>query len=159
MLRIDFPAKSIVVVTSVLESDYYSISAPAWQIARILDRKITWEDFALTFRMRITRRPDVYQTLVQGFLLMEPEDMNSFCAKFVEIENRRKRIVVDAGGTLYSIDRHCPHQEGDLSQGWLDQGRLWTCPRHRWQFALDKGRAVLNKRCHDPCHLPRERLN
>jgi len=140
MLRIDFPTKTVEAVADIRDdSDYYSIVSPAWQIARVLDGKITWEEFALTFRMRLKRRPDVYQTLIQGFLLMEPEDMNSFCGKLVEIEEKKKRVVVEAGGTRYSIDQYCPHQGADLCQGRLDQGRLWTCPRHRWQFALDKG--------------------
>jgi len=138
MLRIDFPDNRIDRVPEIREQDYYSLKAPAWQIARILRGAITWEEFALTFRMRINRRPDVYQTLIQGFLLMEPEDMNWFCARLLEIEQRQKRIIIEAEGTRYSIDRYCPHQGGDLSQGWAAGGRLWTCPRHRWQFALDK---------------------
>jgi UDP-MurNAc hydroxylase len=138
MLRIDFQDNRVDRVPEIREQDYYSLRAPAWQIARILNRAITWEEFALTFRMRLNRRPDVYQTLIQGFLLMEPEDMNWFCAKLLEIEERQKRIIIEAEGTRYSIDRYCPHQGGDLSQGWLADGRLWTCPRHRWQFALDK---------------------
>jgi UDP-MurNAc hydroxylase len=138
MLRIDFQDNRVDRVPEIRDQDYYSLRAPAWQIARILNRAITWEEFALTFRMRLNRRPDVYQTLIQGFLLMEPEDMNWFCAKLLEIEERQKRIIIEAEGTRYSIDRYCPHQGGDLSQGWLADGRLWTCPRHRWQFALDK---------------------
>jgi UDP-MurNAc hydroxylase len=138
VLRIDFPANRVDRVPEIREQDYYSLRAPAWQIARILKRAITWEEFALTFRMRLNRKPDVYQTLIQGFLLMESEDMNWFCAKLLDIEERQKRIIIEAEGTRYSIDRFCPHQGGDLSQGWLAEGRLWICPRHRWQFALDK---------------------
>jgi UDP-MurNAc hydroxylase len=139
MLRIDFPRRAVEFVREIKETDYYSVATPSWQIATVLDGTITWEEFALTFRMRLNRKPDVYQTLIQGFLLMEPEDMNWFCGGLLEIERRRERIVVEAGGTRYSMDRYCPHQGADLTQGWLDQGRLWTCPRHRWQFALDKG--------------------
>lgn len=138
MLRIDFPQRKIEYVTAIRETDFYSLQAPFWQVARILNHAITWEEFALTFRMRLNRRPDVYQTLIQGFLLMEPEDMNWFCTRLLEIEQRRKRIIVEANGTRYSIDRFCPHQGADLSQGWLAEGNLWTCPRHRWQFNLDK---------------------
>lgn len=137
-LLVDFPRRKVERVSSMQESDFYSLGAPAWQIARILDRFITWEEFALTFRMRLNRKPDVYQTLIQGFLLMEPEDMNWFCARLLEIEQRGKRIIVEANGSRYSIDRFCPHQGADLSQGWLAEGNLWTCPRHRWQFCLDK---------------------
>jgi UDP-MurNAc hydroxylase len=138
LVRVGFVERAAEIVPAVRESDYYLVTAPAWQVARILDRSITWEQFALTFRMRLNRKPDIYQTLIQGFLLMESEDLNWFCAKLIEIEERQKRAVIEAGGTRYSIDRYCPHQGADLSQGWLDQGRLWTCPRHRWQFALDK---------------------
>jgi UDP-MurNAc hydroxylase len=138
MLRIDFPAREVTAVAGIREADYYSLTTPSWQIARVLNKVITWEEFALTFRVRLNRKPDVYQTLIQGFLLMEPADMNWFCSRLLEIEQRQNRIVIEAGGTRYSIDRYCPHQGADLSQGWLDEGRLWTCPRHRWQFALDK---------------------
>lgn len=137
MLRIDFPSNSVQEVSAITEADYYSLKTPSWQIARVLEGAITWEEFALTFRVRLNRKPDVYQTLVQGFLLLEPEDLNWFCAKLLEIERQNQRIIIEAGGTRYSIDRQCPHQGADLGQGWLEEGRLWTCPRHRWQFALD----------------------
>jgi UDP-MurNAc hydroxylase len=138
MVRVDFVNGTVELASQILDADYYSIRAPSWCVVRVLDGKLTWEDFALTFRMRLDREPDVYQTLMQGFLLMEPEDMNWFCAKLLNIEETQKRVVVEAGGTRYSIDRYCPHQGGDLSLGWPEQGRLWTCPRHRWQFDLEK---------------------
>jgi UDP-MurNAc hydroxylase len=138
LLRIDFPSKIVEPVSEIPESNYYSLFTPSWQINRVLGEAITWEEFALTFRVRLNRKPDVYQTLIQGFLLMEPEDMNWFCGRLLDIEQRQKRIVIEAGGIRYSIDRYCPHQGADLSQGWLVDGRFWTCPRHRWQFALDK---------------------
>ena len=142
LLRIDFPNRIVEPVREIRDSDYYSIEAPSWQIARILDGCITWEEFALTFRMRLNRRPDVYQTLIQGFLLMEAEDMNWFCANLLNMEQGKERVVVGAAGTRYSIDRQCPHGGADLSQGWSEWSgpeRCWICPRHRWQFALDKG--------------------
>ena len=139
VLKVDFPAQTVDIVSTIPDSHHYSIKAPSWQIARVLDGSITWEELALTFRVKLNRKPDVYQTLIQGFLLMEPEDMHWFCEKFAGIERRQNRIIIEAGGTRYSIDRFCPHQGGDLSQGWLQEGRFWTCPRHRWRFALDKG--------------------
>jgi UDP-MurNAc hydroxylase len=139
VLRIDFPKRAVEQVPGIIDANYYSIQAPSWQVARIMSGAITWEEFALTFRMRLNRQPDVYQTLIQGFLLMESEDMNWFCSQVLALEEKQKRVVVEAGGTRYSMDRYCPHQGADLCQGWVDGGRLWVCPRHRWQFALDKG--------------------
>jgi UDP-MurNAc hydroxylase len=138
MVRVDFAKNSVEIVPTVEEPDYYAISAPSWQVGRVLDRTITWEQFALTFRMRLNRQPDVYQTLIQGFLLMEPEDLNWFCKKLIEIEDKQKRCTIEAAGTRFSIDRYCPHQGADLAQGWQEDGTLWTCPRHRWQFNLDQ---------------------
>ena len=55
----------------------------------MLDDKITWDDFSLTFRMRLNREPDIYHTVVQGFLRLEPEDMNWFCERL--LTSRRTR--------------------------------------------------------------------
>ena len=35
---------------TIKDKNYYSISAPSWEIARVLDRIITWDDFSLTFQ-------------------------------------------------------------------------------------------------------------
>ena len=153
LVRVDFRNRVVEQRACISGDDYYTLLAPTWQMARILDGRISWEDFALTFRMRLNRRPDVYQTLIQGFLLMEPEDMNWFCARLLEIERRGKRVVVEAGGSRYSIDQYCPHAGADLSQGWAEDGRCWICPRHRWQFALEKAGQCLtsNASIHSVC--------
>lgn len=143
-IRVDFRSRSVERVAAISGSEFYTVEAPAWQVARVLDGRLTWEEFALTFRMRLNRRPDVYHTLIQGFLIMEPGDMNWFCAHLLDIEQRRNRIVVEAGGARYSIDRYCPHGGGDLTQGWAEDGRYWVCPRHRWRFDLEKAGQCLN---------------
>jgi len=143
-IRVDFRNRAVEQVEVISGSEFYTLEAPAWQVAHVLDRRLTWEEFALTFRMRLNRRPDVYQTLIQGFLIMEPEDMNWFCAHLLDIEQRRNRIVVEAGGARYSIDRYCPHGGGDLTQGWAEDGRYWVCPRHRWRFDLEKAGQCLD---------------
>lgn len=139
MLRVDFPKQLVEVVSDFSESNYYSITAPAWEVARVLDGKLTWEDFSLTFRMKLNREPDLYQAVIHGFLVMESEDMNWFCSKLLDIEGQQERIVVEAEGCKYAVNRSCPHQGADLSQGWIDQGGLLTCPRHSWKFNLAKG--------------------
>jgi UDP-MurNAc hydroxylase len=139
MLRVEFPTRRVEDVAGVNDSRFYSITAPSWEIARVLDGKITWDDFSLTFRMRLNREPDVYHTVVQGFLRLEPEDMNMFSAKLLNIEKNQERIVVEANGTRYAVNRYCPHQGGDLSRAWVEEGRFLTCPRHQWQFDLENG--------------------
>jgi len=137
LLRLDFPLKRVAKLPRVVDKSYYAITAPAWQVARVLDQQLTWEDFALTFRMRLSRSPDLYQALIQGFLIMEAEDLEWFCKKVETLEKLQSRIDVEAEGAPYRIDRYCPHQGGDLTAGWAE-GAHWTCPRHRWQFDLEK---------------------
>ncbi len=137
-LKVEFPQRKITVVQNERVEPYYSITAPSWEIIRVLDGRLTWEDFALTFRMRLSRAPDLYQALIQGFLIMEEEDLAYFCTRVLNLESRNERIVV-GDSRKYVVDRYCPHQAGDLKHAWIEGGRYLTCPRHRWQFDLEKG--------------------
>ncbi len=139
MLRVDFQNRQVEPVSGIAEDNYYAIAAPSWEVERVLDRRITWEDFSLTFRMRLSREPDVYQTLIQGFLMMESEDLNHFCARILNLEAQRERIIVEAGGCRYSVNRICPHQGGDLKEGWIEDDRYLVCARHRWRYDLQNG--------------------
>jgi UDP-MurNAc hydroxylase len=140
LLRVDFGEGRVDPVEEVDEDEnYYSMAAPSWEIERVLDERLSWEDFSLTFRMRLSRAPDVYQTLVQGFLIMESEDLNPFCKYLLDLESRTERMIVEAGGCRYSVNRFCPHQGGDLAQGWTEDDRYLVCARHRWRFDLRNG--------------------
>jgi UDP-MurNAc hydroxylase len=139
MLRVNFKDCQVDVVSDIAESNFYSIAAPSWEVERVLNRRLTWEDFSLTFRMRLSREPDVYQTLIQGFLIMEPEDLNHFCARLLNLEAQKERIIVEAGGCRYAVNRYCPHQGGDLSEGWIEEDRYLVCARHRWRYDLQNG--------------------
>jgi UDP-MurNAc hydroxylase len=138
MLRVNFPDREVATCSQVGESSFYQIRAPSWEVARVLDGRISWEDFAHTFRIRLSREPDVYQTAISAFLRLDAEDLNRFCAKILSIESRQERIVKEANGSRYVVDRYCPHQGGDLLYGWVEDNRYLTCPRHGWRFDLEK---------------------
>jgi UDP-MurNAc hydroxylase len=145
MLRVDFQRRLVEYVAERTDVWYYELSAPAWQIAKVLTRELTWEEFALTFRLRLERNPDGYDPILHAFLVMEAEDVGRYCDLISEIEAQEERITVEADGRRYSVRRYCPHQGGDLSQGWMEQGRFLVCPRHRWQFdILQLGRCTTN---------------
>jgi UDP-MurNAc hydroxylase len=139
MLRVDFGRRVVEYVSGNSDSKYYEVSAPAWQIAKVLKRELTWEEFALTFRLRLKRAPDVYDPVLHAFLVMEAEDLGGYCDLLLQLGAKEERIIVEAEGRKFSVRRYCPHQGGDLSCGWIDQGRFLTCPRHRWQFDLLRG--------------------
>ncbi len=139
LTRVDFQQQKTTAVAAVEQGDFYRLSAPSYELARVLDGHLTWEDFSLTFRMRLNREPDVYQTIMQGFLILEAEDLEPFCRHILALENNNERIIVEAGGCRYSVDKLCPHQGADLSQGWVEDERYLVCPRHRWRFDLQQG--------------------
>ena len=106
---------------------------------------MTWEDFALTFRVRLKRQPDMYHTMLNGFLFMEAQDIAEFCESLARMKEAQDRMPVSAGGYTYLVDRYCPHQHGDLTEGWVEQDRYLVCPRHGWKFDLaNHGRCTSN---------------
>jgi UDP-MurNAc hydroxylase len=139
MLRVDFGRRVVEYASGNSDSQYYEIAAPAWQVAKVLNRELTWEEFSLTFRVRLKREPDVYDPVLHAFLVMEAQDLGKYCDLLLQLEAQEERIIVEAEGRRFSVRRYCPHQGGDLSCGWIDQGRFLTCPRHRWQFDLLRG--------------------
>jgi UDP-MurNAc hydroxylase len=145
IIRVDFANTSVSYAVNISEQHYYSIASPSWEVERVLDGKLNWEDFTLTFRMRLNREPDVYHTVIHGFLTMEPEDMNWFCEKLLRTEANQERMIVESQGCRYSVNRYCPHQGADLSEGWMENDGFLTCARHRWQFDLkNDGKCTTN---------------
>ncbi len=138
MLKIDFVHKRIERVHEISEDQFYSMRSPAWQIQRVLDRHLTWEDWCLTFRIHLERHPDEYHPLIHGFLILEAEDLNAFCAKTLEREAHNERMIVEAEGCRYEVDRYCPHQGADLKMAWVEGKHHLVCPRHRWTFDLEQ---------------------
>ena len=137
MLRVNFPEREITSCRGIDEASFYQIRAPSWEVARALAGRITWEDFAHTFRLRLSREPDIYQTIVSAFIRLDQADLNRFCRKVLSIESRQERIIKEADGTRYAVDRYCPHQGGDLFYGWVEDGRYLACPRHGWRYDLE----------------------
>ncbi|MCP3141911.1 Rieske 2Fe-2S domain-containing protein [Pyxidicoccus xibeiensis] len=145
LLRVDFKGRRVDVVPELRETTRYTLKVSAADIVRVLDRKLNWEDFLLSFRLRLSRNPDVYEPVLHGFLGVEIEDMREFCEGIRATEARRERTVVEVAGRKFSVQRFCPHQGADLSEGWVEEGRYLVCPRHRWRFDLqDGGRCRVN---------------
>ncbi|MCI0571964.1 MAG: MBL fold metallo-hydrolase, partial [Myxococcaceae bacterium] len=160
-MRVDFRAQTVEVVREVREEPRYVFTVAAGNVARVLDRKMTWEDFMLSFRLRLSRTPDTYDAILHGFLAGEVEDLVAFCDTVREAEARKdERIVVKVGDQHFSVRRFCPHQGADLTHAWVEEGRYLVCPRHRWQFDMSAcGACTANDTSIDaqPCEAPRSK--
>ncbi len=51
--------------------------------------------------------------------------------------------VVRLGGQITVMDGVCPHDEGPLGQGMVENGRV-VCPYHGWAFDVKTGEALHN---------------
>ncbi len=61
------------------------------------------------------------------------------CAKCVEVGGRTIALF-NIGGEFYAIDDQCPHEDGPLSEGYLE-GFEVECPWHAACFNLKTGKA------------------
>ena len=139
MYQINFREKTIIQVNTIMDPNhYYLIEAPAWQVNKVLQNEINWPDFALTFRVKLSRKPDSYHTLIHGFITLDAGSIARLCELMHSYLERRERITINYEGKQYSILRYCKHQGADLSQGWIENGCL-VCPRHRWHYDLNNG--------------------
>jgi UDP-MurNAc hydroxylase len=146
-IKVNFIKGLVTLVNEITESNHYSMKVNASDIKRIKEGYLTWEDYALSFRMRLNREPDVYQTLIQGFLILEKDDLNYFCDSLLELENKNEKITVEVGGSKYRINRFCPHQGADMKYSWEEDNRFVVCPRHGWRFDVTNNGACLENAC------------
>lgn len=42
------------------------------------------------------------------------------------------------GGELAAVDNGCPHRQGPLGEGWIEDGAV-VCPWHSWAFDVKTG--------------------
>ena len=49
--------------------------------------------------------------------------------------------VFNDGGRFHALLGRCPHANGPLGRGWIEDGEA-VCPLHRWRFKLASGRCT-----------------
>jgi len=52
--------------------------------------------------------------------------------------NGRDVAVFRRGEEILAIDNECPHQGGNLCDGWVE-GEIVICPLHGWEFDMRSG--------------------
>ena len=72
-----------------------------------------------------------------------PKELDDDDLAIVEVDGRDV-VLLKVNGEIRAVDRVCPHEEGDLSEG-IIFGKNIKCPVHGWIFDLATGRC-LNQR-------------
>jgi nitrite reductase (NADH) small subunit len=49
--------------------------------------------------------------------------------------------LANVGGALSAIGNVCPHRQGPLGGGWIEEGKV-LCPWHAWAFDVTTGEAM-----------------
>ena len=62
----------------------------------------------------------------------------------VVVKGRPLALFLDRG-EIYALEDRCPHREGHLSRGWVENGEA-ICPLHQWNFDLKTGISPYNPR-------------
>jgi len=122
------------IVHEVNNNPFYFIKVYLWEMEKIIDKKMDWEDWTLTFRTELQRNPDKYMSLLHGILYMEIEDIPFLERKLYSLKETEK-IKVSSDGKQYMINRYCPHQGADLTNADIIDNKV-ICPNHKWKFDL-----------------------
>jgi nitrite reductase (NADH) small subunit len=69
--------------------------------------------------------------------LCERDELTEGRGKYVEIDGFQLAVFLN-GGHVFVLDNTCPHAEGSLSGGDIEQGCV-VCPWHQWSFHLSNG--------------------
>ena len=60
----------------------------------------------------------------------------------LQIEVAGKKVCIAKGKQLYACTAKCPHAGGIISDGFINDSDIVTCPLHRYKFSLENGRNI-----------------
>lgn len=126
--------------------DYYYIHhANSNTINKLMNSKSSWGTYFLSLMFKNERVPDVYDSLLNLFLVsntdeelqygLENEELEIGLNKLKSIKDNNELIELKSldGKSKVICQRYCPHQGADLKFAEFD-GHYITCPRHSWMF-------------------------
>lgn len=139
---VDFRSASRAVTAGVADVNYLYRFESKW-LPPILNGTVPWEDFFLSMRFYVTRKPDLYNDHLLG--LLKFADARALTA--VEEAERgldlETMMTVECDGTNYTISRYCPHAGNDLLEtGETLRGGIIRCLAHHYDFDLTTGECI-----------------
>jgi UDP-MurNAc hydroxylase len=150
-IDVDFRDRDICIIeynpARDINMNRYVISASAATLGLLSSKTLTWYEWLLTMKVGLHRVPDVFDPVLDGFLVCEPEDLPAFCEQYKQNSQRGERIKVWGNdGKQYEISKYCPHAGADLTNAFIHQNCV-VCPKHGWKFELSNGGKSITGPC------------
>ena len=98
----------------------------------------SWQDVYLSLRAKVIRRPDIFNNIANIFIFSDVENIKDSMASTLNISDEQIEIEIKPG-IIAEFDRFCPHQGADLCEAQINANNILKCPRHGWEFDLNKG--------------------
>jgi UDP-MurNAc hydroxylase len=114
----------------------YRITLPPQLIRKILYHGWTWSDAFASFKAKLHRDEDFYDTQLFQLLFWGPQPKvlrRIFDKLYADTQ------MIERNG--FRFQRFCPHSGQDLTIASI-KGTVLTCPRHGWQWDLKTGACV-----------------
>ncbi len=125
--------------TIVDEDFYYCLTSEPKYFALMSDETVRWQDLALSFRARLDRKPDRFNSFVNLFLYSDVSNIKKSFTTTLNISEERIVRLNERTGKSYEFHRYCPHNGADLIDAEIDDTGHLVCPRHAWRFNLENG--------------------
>lgn len=139
---VDFRPDSVGVYQEAGTCQYRLEFESRW-LPPILEGRIAWEDFFLSLRFRAWREPDIYNDHLLGLLKFADPAALAAVERFESLRSDSESIRIEADGSVYEVQRYCPHAGNDLSDmGEVLPGRILRCLGHHYEFDLETGRCL-----------------
>jgi len=145
-IRVDFNNKQLTIVDKIQETyKVYVLETYGWQINKVLTGELTWDQFHLTLRSKLYRKPDHFQTLLNAFIFQQKDDLLRTFEYIIELTSSDEKIKIKTpNGEYYEMCKKCPHQGQNLEVAEIEDSHIVVCPKHCWKFDLNNNGKCLS---------------
>ena len=134
--QIDFKNQPVKFNDKKISEPEYKFTIDSKYLNLILNDELNWEELLLSLRLRIGRKPDIYNGSLFALLQYGRDPLLIQRAENIELRSKCPiTINVQHNHKMYKIQRSCPHLGEDLKNATIKNGIL-VCPRHQWSFDL-----------------------
>ena len=142
---VDYRSQSMGVYDDSDGIEYKYTFESRW-LPAILERRLGWEDFFLSCRMKAWRDPDMYNDYLLGILKFADPVALAAVEGWETTPRDEQTISVRSGNRIFEVQRFCPHAGQDLLEvGEILPGDIIRCNGHHFEFDLTSGACVNGK--------------